>query len=279
MKYSISNWIYGDENIEKTMERLAKFHYDGIEIKGEPALYNTKRINELLQSYNLGVSSIAGIYPWPTTERDLANPDDKVRRNSINYVKSCIDFAVEIGAPLVIVVPSSVGKIKPLSTFENEWKLAIKSLRELGGYAADRNILIAVEPINRYETFLLNNAEQGLRFIDEVNVDSVKLMLDCFHMNIEERDPATSIRRVGDKLIHLHVADSNRQAPGRGHIDFRSILKALREIGYDRYLALEPLPPIPNPYEALKGFRSEEFADMCAEESINYLKRILKDER
>jgi len=75
------------------MERLAKFCYDGIEVKGEPKLYDTKRVSELLQSYNLEASSIAGICPWPTTERDLANQDEKVRRNSINYVKSCIDFS------------------------------------------------------------------------------------------------------------------------------------------------------------------------------------------
>lgn len=272
MKYSISNWIYGDEPIEKSMERMSRFGYDGIEVKGEPDQYDAKKLRELMESYGLEASSIAGMYPWPTDERDLANPDEKVRRRAVEYVRRCVDFASQIGAPLVIVVPSSVAKVRPLVPVEKEWKLSVNAVREAGKYAQDHGILLAVEPINRYETYLVNTAEQALKFASEVGLENVKIMLDCFHMNIEEADPAAAIRRAGKELIHVHVADSNRQSVGRGHTDFRSIVRALKEIGYNRYLAMEPLPPVADPYMALKGTRAEDIADMYAEECINQLK-------
>jgi len=276
LKYSVSNWIYGDESLEKTAKRLAQFEYDGIEIKGEPRQYDVVKVNDLLKSYNLEVSSIAGIYPWPTEDRDLANHDEKVRKRAVEYVKECVDFAAKINAPLVIVVPSCVAKVKPLAPIEKEWALAVTSVKEAGKYAEDAGVLIAVEPINRYETYLVNTCEQALNFIQEVNLENVRIMLDCFHINIEEADPAAAVRRAGKNLIHVHVADSNRQSAGRGHTDFKSITRSLKEVGYQRYLAMEPLPPAADPYVSLKGLRSEEFYDQYAAECIEYLRFLEK---
>lgn len=272
LKYSISNWIYGDEPLERTLERLVKFKYDGIEIKGEPKIYDEKKIRELLSSYNLEASSIAGMYPWLTNERDLANVDEKVRRRAVNYVKECLDFARDVEAPIVIVVPSAVAKTKPLGPLEKEWEWAVKSVTEAGKYAVDVGVLIAVEPINRYETYLVNNVDQALKFVNDVGIDNVKIMLDCFHMNIEETAPAASVRKAGRNLIHMHIADSNRKSVGRGHTDFKSIIRSLKDIHYTRYLAMEPLPPIADPYMAMKGLRPEEFLDLYAEECIQQLK-------
>jgi sugar phosphate isomerase/epimerase len=276
MKYSVSNWIYGDEPLERTVKRLAKFKYDGIEIKGEPREYDVKKVKDLLNSYDLEVSSIAGIYPWPTEERDLANAKESARNRAIEYVKKCIDFAVEINAPLIIVIPSCVAKVKPLAPIENEWAWAVASVKEVGKYAEDMGILIAIEPINRYETYLINNCEQALKFIQEVSLENVRIMLDCFHMNIEEDDPAAAVRKAGRNLIHVHIADSNRQSAGRGHIDFKSIVRSLKEIDYQRYLAMEPLPPAADPYVSLKGLRSEEFYDQYAAECIKYFRFLEK---
>jgi sugar phosphate isomerase/epimerase len=272
MKYSVSNWIYGDEKLEKTLTRLSDLGYDGIEMKGEPEIYyEWKETKEKIDSYGLQTSSIAGIYPWPS-ERDLANPDPEMRRKAVDYVKKCVDFASCLEAPLVIVVPSSVAKTRPLVGREKEWKLAVDSVSDIARYAEDRGILIAVEPINRYETYLLNTAEQALRFIREVDSEPVKIMLDCFHMNIEESNPAGAIRISGENLIHLHIADSNRQSVGRGHTDFASIMKALKEIGYESYLAMEPLPPISDPYLAAK--ESPQNFDLYAKECIQHLREI-----
>lgn len=276
MKFSISIWIYGKEDIEKGFARAKKYGYDGIEVEGEPDKYDVKRLNELFSSYNLEASSIAGMYPWPTDERDLSNPDPKVRERAINYLKKCCEFANRIGAPLIIVVPGCVGKVRPVSTREEEWKLAVASVREAAKYAEEYGVVYAIEPINRYETYLLNNVDQGLKFVEEVNHDNVKLMLDCFHMNIEEPDPAYAIRKAGKMLIHVHVADSNRQSVGRGHTDFKAIIRSLKEIGFNRYLAIEPLPPLADPYMMREQVPPEDISDMFAEECIQQLKYFVK---
>ncbi|MFZ3086256.1 MAG: sugar phosphate isomerase/epimerase family protein [Candidatus Hydromicrobium sp.] len=287
MKYSISNWIYGDEPLEVTFQRLQKYGYDGVELKGEPKLYQTGEVRKLCKKYNLSVLSIAGIYPWPTLERDIASPDEGVRKKAVDYLQNCVDLAAGVGAPLVVVVPSAVGKTSPIDSFEDEeewiqekervWNYAVLSVREAAKYAEAKGILLVIEPINRYETFLVNTAEEGLRFIAEVNSPAVKIHLDVFHMNIEEANPAEAIRRCGKLLMNLHISDSNRMAVGDGHVDFRAIMYALKEIRYQWALTLEPVPPVPNPYVAARLKRYEYLRDKYAEQCITRLKNLEKE--
>ncbi|MFZ3106752.1 MAG: sugar phosphate isomerase/epimerase family protein [Candidatus Hydromicrobium sp.] len=287
MKYSISNWIYGDEPLEVTFQRLQKYGYDGVELKGEPKLYQTGEVRKLCKKYNLSVLSIAGIYPWPTLERDIASPDEGVRKKAVDYLQNCVDLAAGVGALLVVVVPSAVGKTSPIDSFEDEeewiqekervWNYAVLSVREAAKYAEAKGILLVIEPINRYETFLVNTAEEGLRFIAEVNSPAVKIHLDVFHMNIEEANPAEAIRRCGKLLMNLHISDSNRMAVGDGHVDFRAIMYALKEIRYQWALTLEPVPPVPNPYVATRLKRYEYLRDKYAEQCITRLKNLEKE--
>jgi D-psicose/D-tagatose/L-ribulose 3-epimerase len=178
MKYSISNWIYGEESLRTTFERLKRYRYDGIELKGEPQEYHAEEVNQLCGEFDLEVLSIAGIYPWPTEVRDLANPNPQMRKLAVSYLTECVDFASAVGAPLIIVVPSAVAKTSPVGDFkgeeewvaaaDREWNYAVESVKSAATYAAQKGILLAVEPINRYETFLVNNVDQGLRFVSEV---------------------------------------------------------------------------------------------------------------
>lgn len=283
LKYSVSNWIYGEKELGSVLAKLKKFGYDGIELMGEPGRYSAREVKRLCADHGLEVPSIAGIYPWPTEERDLSNPDPQVRRRAVDYLCRCCDLAAQLGASLVIVVPSAVGKTVPVGNpkSEKEWEVAVKlewnyavdSLRTAAQYAETTGVLLAIEPINRYETFLINTAAEALRFISEVGSKAVKLHLDSFHMNIEESDPAEVIRRSKDLLVNFHVADSNRQAVGRGHIDFRRIIAALYEIDYRGFLALEPLPPVPDPYMAVRFSQYRDLLDTYLEESIKRLKQ------
>lgn len=284
MKYAISNWIYGEEPIEVTFARLRRFGYDGVELTGEPDRYEAKVVRGMAEDFGLRITSIAGMYPWPTDSRDLANPDPAVRRRAVQYLRRCADFALEVGAPLVIVVPAAVSRVAPLGLAEDaqawpaavqrEWSYAIEAVREAGEYAGRQGVMLAVEPINRYETFLVTTAAAGLRFVNEVELDSVKIHLDTFHMNIEEPDPAEAVRHVGPLLINFHVADSNREAVGQGHTNFRAILQALKDIGYGGALVLEPLPPVPNPYVAARLRTQAEVHDRYAELSIRRLRDL-----
>jgi len=287
MKYSISNWIYGDEPLRVTFERLRRYGYDGVELMGEPSLYRAEEVRGLCREFGLQVLSIAGIYPWPTEERDLANPDPQVRGRAVRYLRDCVEFAVDVGALLIIVVPSAVAKTSPVGYFESEeewvaaaereWNYALESVRTAAAYAEKAGIFLAIEPINRYETFLVNNVDQGLRFVSEVGSRTVKIHLDTFHMNIEEKDPAEAIRKAGKLLVNLHIADSNRQAVGYGHTDFKAIMRALKDIDYQGALALEPLPPVPDPYIAARLKRYQHLRDLYAEECIARLRQYERE--
>lgn len=283
-KYSVSNWIYGEETLDVTLERLSRYGYDGIELMGEPGRYKVEEVYALCKKFGLKVLSIAGMYPWPTDERDLSNPSETVRSRAVQYLKDCCDFAARLEAGVIIVVPSAVGKTLPvgeprseeqwLEAYEKEWKLAVEAVGEAALYAERKGVVLAIEPINRYETFLVNTCEQGLKMIKEIGSPAVKLHLDVFHMNIEEKDIPEAIRTASGMLVNLHVADSNRTAVGEGHVDFRAVIDALLDIGYEGMLTLEPLPPVPDPYMAARMKRFMHLWEDYARVSIERLKGI-----
>ncbi|TET09086.1 MAG: sugar phosphate isomerase/epimerase, partial [Candidatus Atribacteria bacterium] len=267
MQYSISNWIYATEDLEKSFQRLAKYKYDAVELEGEPdkEKYEPKKVKKMLQQYGLEVSSIAGMYLWKEEiKRDLASSDKKIREQTIIYLFKCIDYAQLMGAKLVIVVPAAVSKLAPSLSKKEDWKNSVKAVQEVAKYAEKKDILLAIEPINRYETYLVNSVQDALGYAREVNSSHVKIMADTFHMNIEERDIPEAIRIAGNNLINVHIADSNRCSVGRGHINFKALIKALKEINYQYALTLEPLPPVSDPYLALEGGVSENIFDQYA---------------
>jgi len=213
------------------------------------------------------------MYLWKEEiKRDLASSDKKIREQTIEYLFRCIDYAQLIGAKLVIVVPAAVSKLAPSLNKKEDWKNSVKAVQEVAKYAEKKDILLAIEPINRYETYLVNSIQDALYYAREVNSSHVKIMADTFHMNIEERDIPEAIRMAGNNLINVHIADSNRCSVGRGHINFKALIKALKEINYQYALTLEPLPPVSDPYLALKGGVSGNIFDQYAAESIMGLK-------
>ena len=199
MKYSMSNWIYDNEPLRITFQRLQKYGYDGVELVGEPQRYDVQEVKGLCQEFGLSVLSVLGWSIWPL-ERDLAHPDPQMRPKALEYASECVDLAVAVGAPLVVVIPASAGRTSPIGqpgsgkawkeAVARGWDYAVESVKAAAVYAEERGVLVAIEPINRYESFLVNNVDQGLRFVREVGSAVVKLHLDTFHMNIEDRDPA-----------------------------------------------------------------------------------------
>lgn len=242
MKFGFSNWIFGGEPIEETMERLAKYGYDGIEIMGELTEVNVQKTRELLESYELEAPSVAGIWP---RERDLISTNEKIRQSTIQYVKDCIKMIADLGGRVFSgFIPSSVMKMQPMASEEREWQLAIESTKEVARYALDFNIKLGIEPINRFETYFINRADQALKLIEDVNMDNVGVTLDNFHLNIEESSTVDAIKKVDRKLVNFHVSDNNRMPPGQGQSDWKAITNALTEIGYDDYMMMEYLPPV-----------------------------------
>ncbi len=181
-------------------------------------------------------------------------------------------------APAGRTAPSGIPKSESewFAGYQIEWDLAIDSVSKLAAYAAERDVTLGLEPINRYETFMITNVDQALQFITEVGSENLKLHLDTFHMNIEEPNLADAIHRANELLVNMHVSDSNREATGRGHIDFASLMDALYDINYTGVLTLEPVPPGSDPLLATRMSKNLELRDIYAEESIRHLSQFEK---
>jgi sugar phosphate isomerase/epimerase len=239
MHLSMHNWMRS-EPIEVTVERLARFGYGSIEIKGEPDQYDTTDVRKLLADNGLkcwgGVTLTLG-------ERNLCAKDEKQRAASVDYVKGCVTMVKELEGTEITIVPSTVGKIVPDGTPEEEWSWCVESLKQIHEHASAAGIVMAIEPLNRFETHFVTRGEQALALADAVSPD-VGVCLDCFHMNIEEVDLLETIRTIGPRLKDFHVADNNRMACGMGALDWPAIVGALDDIGYDGALTVEFVAPV-----------------------------------
>lgn len=284
MKYAINNWVYDDEPLRDTFKRLSRFGYDGIELKGEPSLYDLDEIKSLCKEFPLQVTSVLGWTIWGIPGRDLSSPDEAERTAAVKFLMGVVDFTVELEAPILLVLPFPAGRTTPtgdpqledewISMAATEWRNAVDSVQQISEYASSQNIILAVEPINRFETYQLTTAQQARKFIRDVNADNVKLNLDTYHMNIDEANPAEAIQHSGEYLVHMHAADSNRQAPGSGHTNFVELFKALKAINFEGTIALEPVPPGANPGTAIKLSANLPLRDQYAREGITYLKSL-----
>lgn len=272
-EYSATQWIYGNENLEDSLKRLKKYGYQGVELAGEPDSINIEATKQLLKKYGLKCSSICGIY---TPERDLSSADEQVRKNAVEYVKKCVNLAKSLHASTVIVVPTCVGKVQPETTIEEEWNYAIDGVKKAGLYAKEHDITLALETLNRYETYLANNLELGLRFVKEVDLESVKIMADLFHMSLEERDMIQSLKKISPYLVHVHIADNTREAAGLGQTDFKPVISFLKELGYKGYITMEFLPAVSNPYLASSLQGEANIFDHFTEQSIKHMKEIVQ---
>lgn len=239
MHLSMHNWMRS-EPLEATLERLARFGYESIEISGEPERYPAGEVRDLLKKH--------GIRCWGSVtlmmgERNMLSKDEAVRAQSVQYVKDCVTMVKELDGYELTVVPATVGKIEPDSTPENEWEWAVAGMQEVYDHARAAGVRLAIEPINRFETYFITRGAQALALAEATGSDC-GVCLDAFHINIEEADPLGAIREAGDRLVDFHVADNNRMACGMGSWDWPGLVETLKEVGYDGALTVEFVAPI-----------------------------------
>jgi D-psicose/D-tagatose/L-ribulose 3-epimerase len=234
LKVAMHNWMR-PEPIETTISRLARAGYDAIEIGGEPATTDVEQVRSLLEEHDL---RLWGAVTLMVGGRDLLHEDKYVRVGSVQYVKDTIDMISTLGGEVLTVVPSTVGKIVPMGSPEDEWDWAVESLKECQAHAEEKNVRLALEPLNRFETYFINRHDQALALAEDVG-GNCGICLDIFHMNIEEADWAEAIRTAGDKLYAVHVADNNRMPCGQGAIDWGAFVGTLEEVGYDDFVTVE----------------------------------------
>lgn len=263
MKFSCQEGHLPGETYVEKFANAEKIGFDGVELSGREILGKVEELKEALASTKVKVSSICSGYPG-----DLLHSDRAMREKAIEGIKERLKVAGELGAVGLIVVPTFGGPklpdLYPLysDVIELERKLLVEELKILDKHAVEYGTFVLLEPLNRYETHFLNLVEDAVSIVEEVGGVNIRIMADFFHMNIEERDIAESLRKGFKHLAHIHLADSNRFAPGMGHTDFKKPFKVLKELGYKYYMAYECRVPEPK-VETLK-------------KSLEYLKGILE---
>lgn len=226
------------------MQRLARHGYDAIEVIGEldwqPG--GVEAIRRASSDNGVAVSSICALYG---KGRDLCHRDAGVRDHAVDYVREMADLAAETGAAVVVVGPAGWGRLTPLASERDETAWAVESLRRAAEHAADVGVGLTLEPWNRFETYFMNRLDQAVALARAVGMPNVGAHGDTFHMNIEERSVDGALRDAGAWLTHVHMADSNRGAPGDGHLDVPAVMDALRDIDYHGVVCFEPFPAAP----------------------------------
>jgi sugar phosphate isomerase/epimerase len=247
-------------DFEVNLTKIAGWGYDGVELAvRNPELLNWGELSEMIEAHGLKVPAIGTGLAWSEEHLSFTNTDQAVRKAAVERIKRQIAFARRFDA---LVIIGLIRGVTPEGQSRREsMQHLVDNLRDCLDVATNDEVRMALEPLNRYETDLIHTVEEGLELIQEIGSPSLGLLLDTFHMNIEESSIEQSIIRAGKQMFHFHVADSNRMYPGSGHLDFLSILRTLKSTGYEGWISGEFMP-IPDP-------------DSASRRSICFLQNIL----
>jgi D-psicose/D-tagatose/L-ribulose 3-epimerase len=239
------------ESLENTIKSLVELGINNIELSGDPSNFNSKKKIELFNTFSVSILGVTG--KW-TSSKGMISPilltsDPHILSYSKNYVKECIKICNFFGGSIFNICLLSDYHLKkdwnhemiPNKEKKKLLKKSVNILSELTRFSKDFGVYLLLEPLNRYSTPFCCNTSDAMFVTSNLNNDYFSILLDTYHMNIEEMDFSDSIIKSKDFLKHIHFADSNRKMPGLGHIDFNSILKTLRKIQYNNYIGLEPI--------------------------------------
>jgi len=207
---------------------LTRFNWDG---------FPADEIRTELQRLNLPVTFCTA---FGNKDVSLVAPTSAGREEGRTTLKRAIESVAKIGCRMLVgPFHSPVGYLPGRRRTEEEWRWEVEALRELGDHAAKHGVTLAVEPLNRFESYFLNTAADAARLCSEVNHPNVGILYDTFHANIEEKDQGDAIRTVAKHLVHVHSCENDRGTPGSGHIEWNKVFPALHEIHYQGYLVIE----------------------------------------
>jgi D-psicose/D-tagatose/L-ribulose 3-epimerase len=243
VQFGVSTWLwtspFSDDSIEPLFSKIAGMGFDAVEIAVEdPSLFDAKKVKKGLDKFGLQAVVCGAFGP----SRDFTHSDTSYHDNTFRYLDSCFNLCEEwgttfVGGPMY----SAVGKARllPAEQRKKEWDLAVKNLRMVCEMAGKKGLYIALEPLNRFESDLVNTTADVVRMIKDIDHPSAKIMLDGFHMNIEEPDIEKAIVLAGDQLIHMQVSENFRGTPGTGQSNWPAYRKGLEQIVYNGVVSIE----------------------------------------
>jgi D-psicose/D-tagatose/L-ribulose 3-epimerase len=223
-------------------QKVADLGFDVLEVSGAGiAAMDNAQLDALKKAAEDAGILLSGCFGL-AKEYDVASEDEKTRQNGLAFMKMLIEKLDRAN------IRSLAGIIYSYWPYdynmpvhkEKAREISIKSMRELGDFAKEHNVVLSMEAVNRFEHFLINDAAEAIQFAKDIGKENVKVLLDTFHMNIEEDNMADAIRAAGPYLGHFHIGECNRKVPGKGHMPWDEISKALRDVDYQGYVVMEP---------------------------------------
>jgi len=281
MGIGVNAWVWTSPFTDKTLnllDKAKKMGFDSFEVPVESIdNFTHAKLKDAFKRTGLKPCICGAFGP----SRDLTNDDPKYRKESLDYIADLLKLAKLLDAK-VIAGPmySAVGKRRQVSPAQKkkEWDLAVKGLKQAGKMAADYGVTLAIEPINRFEIDLINTCAQAKQMIKDVAHPNVKIHLDTFHMNIEEKSFYDAIVLAGKDLAHIHACENDRGAPGSGVIDWADVAKGLKKVGYKGECVIESFTPECKAIAAAAAIWRPlaKSQDSLASDGVKYLKKVLK---
>ena len=277
----INTWVWTSPFCDATLGLIQKakdFGFDYFELPLEaPEHVTPQKVADAVKAAGIGVVVCGAFGPG----RDLSSDSAADRNGSLAYIKASLKLCEKIGSKLLAgPMYSSVGKRRQVPDKQRkvEWDRAVKGVKQAGKMAADHGVTLGVEPINRFEIDLINTAAQARRFVDEVGMKNVGVHLDTFHLNIEDKSFSGAIKTAGHKLVHMHVCENDRGAPGTGLINWKEVASALKAVKYKGIASIESFTPECKTIAAAAAIwrplaRSQ---DELASEGLKFLRKILQ---
>jgi D-psicose/D-tagatose/L-ribulose 3-epimerase len=279
----VTTWLWtsplSDAELDRLVPLVSGWGFDVIELPIEqPGDWDPVRTAELVARAGLGTTTCAVMTP----DRDLTTTDPAVTGSTQDYLRQCIDIAAVVGSPIVAgPIYAPVARLWPLDADDRRLTVArlVEALRAVADHAERRGVRLALEPLNRYETSLVNTVEQAMEVVDGVGSPALGVLLDTFHMNIEERSIGDAIRAAGKRVIQLHTCENDRGAPGSGHVPWREVSDACRDIGFKGPYVIESftdkVKSIARAAAIWRNFAPTQ--DALAEGGLRFLRETLPD--
>ena len=244
MRLGVNTFIWSSDFTPANISLLPKIKergFDGVEIPiAQPGAFKTAEIRRALEVNELACTVCSVILK----DYNLVSADKDVRRRTETHITDVIKTAADLGATIVdgpLYAP--VGYLPGRRRTTDEWQWAIEGYQAIAGTLVANGVTLAIEPLNRFETYFLNTAADAVALCDAVNHPSVGIAFDTFHANIEEKNIAEACRAVGRHLKHVQVSENDRGTPGSGHVAWTAFFQVLRDLGYDDWLTIESFGP------------------------------------
>lgn len=240
MKYGVNTMVWttrvGQEQ-RALFSRIKQWGFDGAELflsPEEPA--DIPAVRQILDELHLDRTTCSVI----PRDANLVSPRPDVRARGVEFLTRCVERTAELGARLLCgPIYAGLGVMTGRRRTDEEWEWAKEGLGAAARRGQDVGVELCIEPLNRFETYFLNTQEDAARLVRAVGAPNLRVHFDTFHANIEERQPANSLRAVAKVLGHVHISENDRGIPGTGHVDWRGVLSTLREVGYEGWLTIE----------------------------------------